>query len=255
MAQKNQPADGSSSSPPGSAAQPIHVRRLIREALEAYATAEVCDEIMSDARAAAGLTTLPLHPEKLGAFIEGPLLERCRDRLGSATADAVLAQVRPLVDIVARLELGTDEVPVVIDELSPASFQPGLATRELGGKPYAVVLVVGGQLDVATALRARLPRGTAVLPCEDGSILCRDLRVLGPQGKMLIVDLRTPHDLLDAVSGEAELLAGALVMLWGATRDDAARVRAQFPAAYDILWSDADAAIEDLAAIARLGRC
>lgn len=255
MAEKKQPVAGLSSSPPGSAAQPIHVRQLVREALEAYATTEVCDEIMSEARAAAGLTTLPLHPDQLSAFLEGALLDRCRDRLGSAIADAVLVQVRPLVDIVARLELGTDEVPVVIDELIPSSFQPGLPTRELGGKPYAVVLVVGRELEVATELRGRLPRGTAVLPCEDGAILCRDLRVLGPQGKMLIVDLRTPHALLDAVASEPELLAGALVMLWGATRDDAARARAQFPTAYDILWSAEDAAIEDLAAIARLGRC
>ncbi len=226
---------------PASGAQPVRVGRAVREALESFATPEVADAILRDAVARYG-GELPTDAESLEAFVGGALRAATITRLDLASADAIAARVRPLVDILARIEAS-----------EAAASEPILPTRELGKRPFAIVLVLGRDPSVAADLRGRLPRTTAVLPVDDGTVLARDLRLLGTQSKMLLVDRRAQNDLLDGVL-DPGLLTGALIMLWGATRSDAAEVRARFPQAYDVLWADGDASIEDLGALVRLGR-
>jgi hypothetical protein len=245
--------------PPGAAdpvsgAQPVQVSRFVRETLEAYASEAMADGIVRRAMSLAGLESLPTTAAELGALVDGHVLDVTREALGYEQADAVHAQLRGLVYVVTQMESARASGPPTgtVSRPPPAAEEDRAPTVELLIRPFSVVLVVGKEPDVVARMRPHLDKRTAVIPVQEASVLLRDLRLLRQQPRLLIVDQRRPHDLLDAVRDEPALLDGAAMVLWGARREVEDEMRSCFPRA-TIVRCGTDASVEDLASIARLG--
>jgi hypothetical protein len=241
---------GAGSDAPESGAQPVKVSRFVRETLEAYASEAVADEILRRALARSGSRTLPTTSAELAELIDVHLARAAADALGGEPAEAIRQRLQPLVAVVAQIAgpRNSDRPTWEDASMDPAGRTP---TREIAIKPFSVVLVVGSEADVATRLKGQLDSRTAVIPVESAPVLLRDLRLLRAQPRMLVLDLRRQHALLDAVRGEPELLDGAIVALWGSAAD-ADDFRRTFPRA-KLIRCAPDASIADLASIARLG--
>lgn len=255
--------DDASREGPASGAQPVQVSRFVRETLEAYASEEVADRITRSALGLAGLGELPTTGAALAAFVEGPLLDVARESLGYAQADQIAAQLAGLVHVVEQMErarggagakpCSTVPPPVAVSSPAPAWDAENRApTLEIALKPFAVVLVIGHDPDAVAQMKPFLDPRTAAIPVEGARELVRDLRLLRQQARMLIVDQRRPHRLLDAVRSEPALLEGAALVLWGATREDELEAKRTFSKA-SIVRCGADVTAQDLASIVRLG--
>jgi hypothetical protein len=125
-------------------------------------------------------------------------------------------------------------------------------TRELDFQAIPTLLVIGVDAEVAPQLRKRVDPATNVIPIDSSAALVRQLRLIKSQPRMLLVDLRRPHKLLDVVVPFPDLLASAIVILWGGTSEIEASIRRAFTGA-KIVRCDAETAIQDLATIIRLG--
>ncbi len=69
--------------------------RLTHEVLQRLATAEVCERIVADALADAGLATIPEDPSSFGSFACGSLRVAVEETLGEEAASAVIIGSRP----------------------------------------------------------------------------------------------------------------------------------------------------------------
>lgn len=235
----------------------MQVSRFVRETLEAYASEALADGIVRRAMSLAGVDALPTTSAELGAFVDGHLLDVTREALGYEQADAVQAQLQGLVYVVAQMERAQGAAPAACPVTArpapmPAARDDRDPTVEMVLRPFSVVLVLGKEPDVVARMRPHLDKRTAVIPVQDAAVLLRDLRLLRQQPRLLIVDQRRPHDLLDAVRAEPELLERAAVVLWGAKRELEDDVRRSFPKA-TIVRCGPEASVEDLASIVRLG--
>ncbi len=243
------PSDG-----PESGAQPVQVSRFVRETLEAYASEQVADDLLRTALGMAGLDALPTASIELTRLIDVHLLHAATLALGPEPAEAIRQRLRPLLVVVSQIErVGTPPPTDRVTLVDPVRDERDRApTREIELKPFSVVLLLGRDPDAASQLKQHLDARTAVIPVEQSTVLMRDLRLLRQQPRMLIVDLRRPHELLDPVRAEPALLASAVVVLWGASREYETWFKATFPGARTVRCG-AEASVPDLAAIARMG--
>jgi len=117
--------------------------------------------------------------------------------------------------------------------------------------PYASVIVISTDAQIATELRALVPPRTGVFAVSRAAELVRDLRVLRGQRRMIVVDvaLRT---LLEPAQAEPTLLEGALVVLWRATPADEASMRGLYPGVTFVRCGDR-AGVRELSAFVHLG--
>jgi len=261
---------------PASGAEPLQISRFIRETLEAYASESVADEVLRTALALGRLGALPTTHAALRELVDVHLVQSTTAVMGEELAEAVRQRLLPLLALVGQMEAVQPRAEriTLVDGPSPAperstppgrtaqgapttrpppdAFDDRTPTVEIEAKPFSVVLFVGREPDVATQLKEKLDARTAVIPVEEPMRLMRDLRVLRTQPRMLVVDLRRPHGLLDALRGEPTLLDGAIVLLWGATREVDADVKQAFPGARVVRCAP-DASLLDLAAVVRLG--
>ena len=137
------------------------------------------------------------------------------------------------------------------DPRRPRSLTPSSPTLQKMTAPYASVLVVSSDAQIATELRALVPARTAVFSHSRAADLVRDLRVLRGQRRMIIVDLAL-RALLEPARAEPALIEGALVVLWRATQEDEAAMRAHFPGVTFVRCGDR-AGVRELAAFVHLG--
>lgn len=257
---------------PASGAEPLQISRFIRETLEAYASESVADEVLRTALALGRLGALPTTHAALRELVDVHLVQSTTAVMGEELAEAVRQRLLPLLALVGQMEAVQPRAEriTLVDGPSPAVvvsaparsatttrpppelFDDRTPTVEIEAKPFSVVLFVGREPDVATQLKSKLDARTAVIPVEEPMRLIRDLRVLRTQPRMLVIDLRRPHGLLDALRGEPTLLDGAIVLLWGATREVDADVKRAFPGARVVRCAP-DATLLDLAAVVRLG--
>lgn len=260
----------------------MQVSRFLRETLEAYASESIADEVLRTALGLARLRELPTTPDALRPLIEVHLVQSATAVMGAELAEAVRMRLAPLLSMVGPPESAQEDervtvvpgdgfpgeepittvttrpppcaatTPAVGIEMRPDAFDDRTPTRELEVKPFSVVLVAGREPDVATQLKQQLETRTAVIPVDEPARLVRDLRVLRSQPRMLILDVRKPHGLVDAIRGEPELLDGAIVLLWGASRELDADLKSAFPGARVVRCAK-DASLSDLAAVVRIG--
>jgi hypothetical protein len=78
------------------------VQRAITEAIESVASTEARVSILIRALSRAGLARVPERGPEAARFLEGPLLDALAERLSQPTADAIVAQLRPLIRLAAR---------------------------------------------------------------------------------------------------------------------------------------------------------
>lgn len=240
---------------PASGAQPVQVSRFIRETLEAYASESVADDVLRTALGLAGWSALPARSEELRELIDRHLAQAAAVVMGEEIAEAIRQRLQPLILVVSQIEASaqsTGRSEGSIERTRPDAFDDRTPTRELGLKPFSVVLVVGRDAEPALQLKAQIDSRTAVIPVGDSRVLVRDLKLLRAQSRMIVIDVRRPHSLIDAVRSEPALLEGAVVVLWGASRELEADLLRAFPEAR-IVRCGPDASVDDLAAIVRLG--
>jgi hypothetical protein len=224
----------------------LRVSTFVRETLAAHAAS---NRLLDQALERAQRTALPVTSLELRALFDGPLLELTRDELGAALAESVRTQLEQLLEIVGQLEAARSAVPSSSAESTDSESKP---TVELRVRPFPIVLLLGPDEAAAHRLRARLTSSTAVVGVEDPTLLVRELRLLEHLSRMLIVDMRTPHDLLDTICAEPRLVERATIVLWGARRGLERELRPQLPGAL-VVRCGPEAEAEDLASIVRLG--
>ncbi|MDQ3037245.1 MAG: hypothetical protein M3Y87_32930 [Myxococcota bacterium] len=237
---------------PASGAQPMQVSRFVRETLEAYASEALADAILRRAMSRAERVELPTSGSELRDLVDGHLLDAARDALGDEHAEEIHAQLGALVQVVLQIERATAAAPGVATASTALSAEDRAPTVELMVRPFSVVLVLGHDPDVVARMRPHLDERTAAIPVQDTAVLLRDLRLLRQHSRMLIVDQRRPHALLDAVRSEPALLDRAAIVLWGARRELENEVRQTFPRA-TVVRCGPDATVVDLASLVRLG--
>lgn len=241
----------------------MQVSRFLRETLEAYASETVADDVLRTALGLAGLSSLPTTSLELRDLIDRHLVATSTALMGAETAEAVRQRLQPLLVVVEQIEVSqqrptrppegpAEPLETPLARARPDAFDDRTPTREIELKPFSVVLVLGHDPDAATQLKAQVDSRTAVIPVEEPRTLLRDLKLLRAQARMLIVDLRKPHALLEAVRPDAALLEHAVVVLWGASRELDADTKRAFPMAR-VVRCGPDASVGDLAAIVRLG--
>lgn len=230
----------------------MQVSRFVRETLEAYASEGLADGILRRAMSRAGVVELPTIAGELRDFVEGHLLDVIREALGDENADAIAAQLASLVSVVLQIERANAASPRLDGASTAPSEEDRAPTIEIMIRPFSVVLVLGSDPDVVARMRPHLDERTAAIPVQDTAVLLRDLRLLRQHSRMLIVDQRRPHTLLDAVRSEPSLLDRAALVLWGARREAEADLRRAFPGA-TVVRCGPDATVADLASLVRLG--
>lgn len=117
--------------------------------------------------------------------------------------------------------------------------------------PYASVIVISTDATIATELRALVDPRTGVFGVSRAADVLRDLRLLRGQRRMIVVDLAL-RALLEPARSEKELLAGALVVLWRATPEAEASMRAELPGVTFVRCGDR-AGVRELATFVHLG--
>lgn len=224
----------------------LRVASFVRDTL---ASRSAPDGLLERALERAGLEVLPTESTHLERFLHGSLLELAKDELGASVADSVREQLQDLLDIIRQLEQvethgGSSSATSIDSESKP--------TVELRVRPFPIVLLIGPDPSAARRLNGRLASPSAVVGVDDAALLMRELRLLEHLSRMLIVDMRAPNNLLDAVVSEPHLVSGATIVLWGAKRGLERELRPQLPGAA-IVRCAPEAEAEDLASIVRLG--
>ena len=101
---------------------------VIREAIGAVATEDVCDRIVACALAAGGETDVPEDKDRLRAFVMGPLFASLRDALGLGAAELVIDQIGHVL-VALDLELDTEEISQVRPASTPTTPHASPDTR------------------------------------------------------------------------------------------------------------------------------
>ncbi|UJR84357.1 hypothetical protein [Sandaracinus amylolyticus] len=224
-----------------SGAEVVLVAKIVREALDAYATTETADAILKRALAAAGREGIPREPRELDRFVHDHLLVEARDRLGEDAGDAIAVRLVPLIAALERMEHRSVET-------LPAP-PPGAEVEER--QRFAAILLAGSPQD---ARRLSLRVQTSVHRVVDARTLVQTIEACGGSPVMIVLDCRAPNIVLRTTLRAAEpaLLDGSVVALWGATPADEREWRATFPGAL-VLRTDVASDVEDIAVLIRLG--
>ncbi|AKF03237.1 hypothetical protein [Sandaracinus amylolyticus] len=224
-----------------SGAEVVLVAKIVREALDAYATTETADGILKRALAAAGRDGIPREPRELDRFVHDHLLVEARDRLGEDAGDAIAVRLVPLIAALERMEQRSVET-------LPA---PAPGAEVAAPSRFATVVLAGSPQD---ARRLSLRVQMAVHRVVDARALVQTVEACGGAPVMIVLDCRAPNLVLRTTLRAAEpaLLDGSVVALWGATQADEREWRSTFPGAL-VLRTDVASDVEDIAVLIRLG--
>lgn len=162
------------SGPPQSGVRDAQVAQAIREAVGAFANHTVAEELIHEALVEAQLPNLPDGADVLRAFVEVELRGVILTALGEDVADAVVAELGPMITVLERIDARRATGPRTV----PPPGTPALA--------HARTAIVTGDARLAVRVRVALGGGSDLVRYERFS----DLAARGRVHSSVIVDCR-----------------------------------------------------------------
>lgn len=232
---------------PESGAQVVRVARIVREALEGYASAVLADEILRRAAASSGQAGMPRTGRELETFVAQHLGPAVEERLGAEAAEALRERLAPLVSAMLRMEVVA--APSTLP--APPSGSEDDAADDDAGRRFAAIVLAGSPQDAGRlAQRVKMP----IHRVADVAGFVRVIAGCGGAPAMVVVDCRFQNPLTSAGPRVLEpgTLEGSVIALWGGNALAEREWRRRFPSAV-VLRTDVASDVEDLAVLIRLG--
>lgn len=237
-----------------SGAHVVRVARVVREALEGYASVERVDDMLRQAMAHAGRRALPRAARELQAFVGLYLAPVVEDRLGDDAADALRERLAPMITAMERMETAPPPSGQSPSTLPPPPEAPEVSetldapTAERG---FAAIVLAGSPQDASRlALRVKMP----VQRVADTASFVEAVAGCRGAPRMLVVDCRfqNPITTVGPRVLDHTALDGAVVALWGGNALAEREWGRRFPGAV-VLRTDVASDVEDIAVLIRLG--
>lgn len=219
----------------------------VREALGAFAAPRVRDEMLSLALNVAGYAAVPDDLESLQRFLEGPLRTVVAGYLGDDVADAVAADLAPMVTLLTsqvRTAATRDR-----DDITGVRLTPTPAPR-----PSAPVVLLATMNGPRLRGLAKGLEGIAVVRiAEHVFALASGLNVAPRRLPIVVIDLAAAPFDAAGLSALAPLLpAGTRIVLWGDTTRFAKAIERLGRAGIAFVACNADATSEEVAELCRV---
>lgn len=218
----------------------------VREALGAFAAPRVRDEMLTLALDVAGCSEVPHGVEDLQRFLDGPLRTVVAGYLGDDIADAVAADLAPMVMLltsqVRTAESGDREITGVRLTPTPAPRQSA---------PVVLMATMNGPR--LRGLAKGLEGIAAVRIAEHVFALASGLSASPSRLPIVVIDLAAAPFDAAGLSALAPLLpAGTRIVLWGDTTRFAKAIERLGRAGIAFVSCDADATSAEVADLCRV---